>query len=35
VSAADGDGGVATFCNPAGYANFGAWLDEIGAVYCE
>jgi hypothetical protein len=35
MNAAEADGGAATFCNPAGYANFGAWLGAVGAVYCE
>jgi hypothetical protein len=24
-----------SFCNPSGYANFGAWLQGVGAYYCD
>jgi hypothetical protein len=26
--------GMAGFCNPANYANFGAWFAGVGNAYC-
>jgi hypothetical protein len=29
------EAGPGAFCNPASYASFGAWLQGVGAFYCE